>query len=552
MLLERVEIVGFRGINRLSLMLEQNNVLIGENAWGKSSLLDALTLLLSPEFDLYHFVRDDFWFPPGDIQGREHHLHIILTFRETEPGRHRVRRFRPLQRCWVPCDDGYHRVFYRLEGELAEDDSVMTLRSFIDGEGEALVLEEIDELARHLVRLMPVLRLRDARFMRRIHNGTVPHSPQIEITARQLDFLSRELVSHPQNLSDGQIRQGLSAMVQLLENYFAEQSSAQTRHRLMRRRSHDEQRSWRYLDIINRMIDKPGGRSHRVILLGLFATLLQAKGTVRLDRDARPLLLIEDPETRLHPIMLSVAWHLLNLLPLQRVTTTNSGELLSLTPVEQVCRLVRESTRVSAWRLGPGGMNAEESRRIAFHIRFNRASSLFARCWLLVEGETETWVINELARQCGHHFDAEGVKVIEFAQSGLKPLIKFARRMGIQWHVLVDGDEAGKKYAATVRGLLNNDRELERDHLTSLPALDMEHFMYRQGFDDVYHRVAQIPDNVPMNMRRVITKAIHRSSKPDLAIEVAMEAGRRGVDAVPTLLKKMFSRVLWLARGRAD
>lgn len=552
MLLERVEIVGFRGINRLSLMLEQNNVLIGENAWGKSSLLDALTLLLSPEFDLYHFVRDDFWFPPGDIQGREHHLHIILTFRETEPGRHRVRRFRPLQRCWVPCDDGYHRVFYRLEGELAEDDSVMTLRSFIDGEGEALVLEEIDELARHLVRLMPVLRLRDARFMRRIHNGTVPHSPQIEITARQLDFLSRELVSHPQNLSDGQIRQGLSAMVQLLEHYFAEQSSAQTRHRLMRRRSHDEQRSWRYLDIINRMIDKPGGRSHRVILLGLFATLLQAKGTVRLDRDARPLLLIEDPETRLHPIMLSVAWHLLNLLPLQRVTTTNSGELLSLTPVEQVCRLVRESTRVSAWRLGPGGMNAEESRRIAFHIRFNRASSLFARCWLLVEGETETWVINELARQCGHHFDAEGVKVIEFAQSGLKPLIKFVRRMGIQWHVLVDGDEAGKKYAATVRGLLNNDRELERDHLTSLPALDMEHFMYRQGFDDVYHRVAQIPDNVPMNMRRVITKAIHRSSKPDLAIEVAMEAGRRGVDAVPTLLKKMFSRVLWLARGRAD
>lgn len=43
MILERVEIVGFRGINRLSLMLEQNNVLIGENAWGKSSLLDALT-----------------------------------------------------------------------------------------------------------------------------------------------------------------------------------------------------------------------------------------------------------------------------------------------------------------------------------------------------------------------------------------------------------------------------------------------------------------------------------------------------------------------------
>lgn len=552
MILERVDIVGFRGINRLSLLLEQNNVLIGENAWGKSSLLDALTLLLSPETDLYHFVREDFWFPPGDIQGREHHLHIILTFRESEPGRYRVRRYRPLAECWVPSHDGYRRLFYRHEGELSDDGSVLTLRGFLNEQGELLELPDIDECARHLVRLMPVLRLRDARFLRRIRSGTMPDTPEMETTARQLDFLSHELVSRPQNLTDGQIRHGLSAMVQLLEHYFAEQGSGASHQRLMRRRSHDEQRSWRYLDIINRMIDKPGGRMYRVILLSFFATLLQAKGTVRLDRDARPLLLVEDPETRLHPIMLSVAWQLLNLLPLQQVTTTNSGELLSMTPVEHVCRLVRESSRVAAWRLGPGGLNSEDARRIAFHIRFNRASSLFARCWLLVEGETETWVINELARQCGHHFDAEGVKVIEFAQSGLKPLVKFARRMGIEWHVLVDGDEAGKKYAATVRSLLDNDQVQTREHLTELPARDMEHFMYREGFADIYHRVAQLPENVQMNMRRVIIKAIHRSSKPDLAIEVAMEAGRRGIDAVPPLLRKMFSRVLWLARGRAD
>ncbi|EHT8081666.1 ATP-dependent endonuclease [Salmonella enterica subsp. enterica serovar Anatum] len=552
MILERVEIVGFRGINRLSLMLEQNNVLIGENAWGKSSLLDALTLLLSPELDLYHFVREDFWFPPGDIKGREHHLHIILTFRETQPGRHRVRRYRALEACWSLCEDDFHRIFYRLEGECGADGSVMTLRSFLNSDGQPLPVENINDQVRHLVRLMPVLRLRDARFMRRIRNGTVPNVPDVEVTARQLDFLARELATRPQNLTDGQIRQGLSAMVQLLEHYFSEQGAGQARHRLMRRRSQNEQRSWRYLDIINRMIDKPGSRSHRVILLGLFSTLLQAKGTLRLHKDARPLLLVEDPETRLHPIMLSVAWQLLNLLPLQRIATTNSGELLSLTPVEHVVRLVRESSRVAAWRLGPGGLSAEDGRRIAFHIRFNRASSLFARCWLLVEGETETWVINELARQCGHHFDAEGIKVIEFAQSGLKPLVKFTRRMGIEWHVLVDGDEAGKKYAATVRSLLNNDREEEREHLTALPALDMEHFMYRQGFADVFHRVAQLPPNVPMNTRKIIAKAIHRSSKPDLAIEVAMEAGRRGIDAVPPLFRKMFSRVVWLARGRAD
>lgn len=109
-------------------------------------------------------------------------------------------------------------------------------------------------------------------------------------------------------------------------------------------------------------------------------------------------------------------------------------------PLEQGNVLIGEN----AWRLGPSGMNAEESRRIAFHIRFNRPSAFFARCWLLVEGETEVWVMNELARQCGFHFAAEGIKVIEFAQSGLRPLLKFGHRMGIAGPVLTDGDLAGK------------------------------------------------------------------------------------------------------------
>ncbi len=129
---------------------------------------------------------------------------------------------------------------------------------------------------------------------------------------------------------------------------------------------------------------------------------------------------------------------------------------------------------------GPGRVKrAEDGRRIAFHIRFsfNRASSLLARCWLLVEGETENpRVINELARQCGHHFDAEGIKVIEFAQSGLKTAGEVRPPYG---------ESSGMSpWKATKRGKicrdgsapLNNDREEEREHLTALPALAAEHF----------------------------------------------------------------------------
>lgn len=182
----------------------------------------------------------------------------------------------------------------------------------------------------------------------------------------------------------------------------------------------------------------------RLMLLGVFSALINARGPEHLDEKAVPLLLIEDPESRLHPIMLSAAWGLLDNLPLQKITTTNSGELLSLVPLESVNRLVRQSSRTAAFKIDPGELSVQERRRISFHIRLNRASSLFARSWLLVEGETEVWLLTELAKQCGYHFESEGIKVIEFAQSGLRPLLKYASRMGIEWHVLVDGDDAGK------------------------------------------------------------------------------------------------------------
>ncbi len=135
----------------------------------------------------------------------------------------------------------------------------------------------------------------------------------------------------------------------------------------------------------------------------------------------------------------------------------------------------------------------------------------------------------------------KALKSLNLLSPVLNHWLSLPARMGIEWHVLVDGDEAGKKYAATVRGLLNNDREEERDHLTMLPAAGYGTLYVSPGGSPMSFIVlTQIPENVPMNMRKISSKAIHRSSKPDLAIEVAMEAGRRGVDAVPTLLRKMF------------
>jgi len=554
MILEKVEVVGFRGLNHLVLPLEQRNVLIGENAWGKSSLLDVLSLLLAPQQELYQFTPHDFYYPPGEQQSRERNLHAIFTWRE-EPGDAQSGRYQRVTSLWRKDDDNLHRIMLRVEGHLLKEERVVTHRRFIDLDGKSILEENASaELVKTLIRLHPVLRLRDARFSRRLPREAVADTGEKQFgeLASQIRALTNDVVSRPQSLTDGALQQGLRTLQQLLEHYFLLQHATDE---TPQKRAHHHYRAssvgWRHLAEINQLVVGADSRSRQLILLQMFAQLIQVRGVQQLAPQARPLLLLEDPETRLHPIMLAVAQELLAVLPLQQIATTNSGELLAQVPVEHVCRLVRDSGRVAAWRLGESGLNSEDARRIAFHIRLNRPSALFARCWLLVEGETEVWVMNELARQCNYHFAAEGIKVIEFAQSGLRPLLKFARRMGIEWHVLTDGDEAGRKYAATAKSQLGAG-EKEDDYLTQLPALDMEHFLYKQGFSEVYHRIAHLPVGVPMNQRRIIAKAISHSSKPDLAIAVAEDAAARGVDAIPSLFRTMFSRVQWLARGKAD
>lgn len=554
MYLERVEIYGFRGINRLSLELNNSTVLVGENSWGKSSLLDALDLLLSPEHIDYQFSLHDFHYPAGNDESRYRSLQIVLKFCERRKGRHQSYRFHNLASVWVDNGDDLKHIFYRVSAELKDDDTIVVDKSFLNAGGNKLSLDNVGKYIKEIIRLYPVIRLRDARFLHSLNPETIVSGQKDvrDLFNARIKELTSALVNNPERLSDEDLCDGVDAMQQLLSHYFSGQSSHIIRSDNSMVKIEPRKRGWKALDNINRLIAKPNQRNIRLIILGMFSSLLQSKGNIHLDKYARPLIIVEDPETRLHPIMLSIAWGLFSLFSLQRITTTNSGELLSLAPLEDLCRLVRNTNKVSAYRLNENDLSAEELRKISFHIRFNRPSALFARCWLLVEGETEIWLMNEFSRQCNYYFETEGIKVIAFAQSGLKPLLKFANKMGIEWHVLTDGDEAGRKYAATATHYANKINSSDRDRLTMLPAPDMEHFLYREGFRKLYHEIADIPDNAKVSTRRLIIKAISRTSKPDLALATVNRAAELGPDSIPLQLKSMFSRVAWLARGKAN
>jgi len=543
MRLDRIEISGFRGIRRLSLALDELTTLIGENTWGKSSLLDALSIALPADGMPYQFTLDDFHVDYAISQPQTQHIQIILIFTTHDDKELNTGRYRKLKPLWRIDDNGNHKIIYRINGER-DQYNITTKYSFLDLQGKPLLSASSNRFARELMSLHPVIRLKDSRHFNRPFDkeNKQKYHPKIE---KRINNTCRRLLEIPGHVNKGEIKSSLNAMTALIEHYFSFKHHHRKNPRI-------HQGSIVYANpstekSFSEFFATTNNKQIRLLFMGLLNAYLQAKGPSELRRCARPILIIEDPEGRLHPIHLARAWNLLSLLPMQKILTTNSGDLLSSVPLNSLRKLVRTSDKTIAFSIQNNELSKDDLRKVGFHIRFHRTSALYARCWLLVEGETEVWLFSELARQCGYNFMAEGVQIIEFAQSGLKSLIKVAKVFGIDWHVVTDGDTAGKKYATTVKSLLDNEQVKHR--LTELPARDIEHFLYSNGFEQFFKEIIRIPFDHPIPAKKVVARVLKKQTKPDLALAIVSHCELKGMGQIPELLRQILKRVIIMANG---
>ncbi|AUI88062.1 ATP-dependent endonuclease [Vibrio azureus] len=542
MRLERIEISGFRGIKRLSLSFDELTTLIGENTWGKSSLLDALSLALPANGQLYQFTMTDFHVDYSISSPQSQHLQIILCFKSLDKNEINAGRYRRIRPIWCLNQDNEHIIYYRLSATRLGN-TITTKYAFLDTQGENLLLHDTERLARELMTLHPVIRLQDSRrFPQPLHISNESKNARIE---KRINNTCRRLIAMPGHVNKGEVRSSLSSMQTLIEHYFAFRSlkkgnPRKPRDGLFYTSSPSDKGLAQFLK-------ETDNKQTRLLLMGLLNAYLQAKGPNELRRCARPILIIEDPEGRLHPTHLSRAWGVLQRLPMQKILTTNSTLMLGSVPLASIRRLVRQSEKTIAKSMNAKHFSEDQLRRIGFHIRFHRAGALFARCWLLVEGETEVWLFNELAKQCGYDLAAEGVQIVEFAQSGLKSLIKVAEEFAIDWHVVTDGDPAGKKYAHTVR--VHLEHENDRHRLTELPDQDIEHFLYNNGFDLFFKDLIKIPHSHPIPAKKVVSRVLKKQAKPDLALAIVSFCEEKGTECIPLLLRWTLKRVVSMANG---
>ncbi|PXY91244.1 DUF2813 domain-containing protein [Gilliamella apis] len=533
MFIEQIDIKGFRGIKQLSLRLNaKSSVLIGENQWGKSSLISALKLLtLDNKF--YQFVNSDFYYDKDD----GNHISINVVYCESYATQLTEQAYQPLTAVSYrsPADNLY-RITYQINAQK-NGDTIITEHNLLNEHGETLNLDNPKLLIAILINLNPVMPLKNSVNAKDLPVTNEPLSQYF------IEQLSDQLKAHSAQLSQDELNRGLQAARSLLEYYFVD-SQKRFNYKQLVQKSNPKTEDWNSLERINNVLDDLDNDYLRTALLGIFGSIVNAKGDNPLSHSSVPILVLEEPESQLHPIILSVGFRLLKNLPTQKIITSNSSDLVSLFPLESINRLIRQPDQIVSKYIAPHSLSVGDSRRILFHVLYRRPTALFARCWLLVEGETEVWLLRELAEQSGYHLSSEGIQLLEFAQCGLKPLIHYANKMGIRWYVITDGDMAGKKYAETVQSQCATGENLN-DYITVLPARDIENFLFKHGFSHVYKLAAyNTIAHIDMSVPKIIQKAIHKSSKPDLAIAVCDDAKARGITAIPRLLTDTFAKLV--------
>lgn len=554
MLLEQIEVVGFRGINRLSIHVKELNAFLGENSWGKSSLFDALSLFFSGTRKTYKFTDSDFHQPPNPEIASRKLIHLVFTFKEQWSGESELRQYKSIAEAWNNPKNERRYIYLQIDGEHTAAGEITTRRYFLDNDGTEKLFArgQLAELVNQFISFVPVLRMgSDVTKIEDLESAEVRGKRErCEFRIRRI---FKRLISSSQQLSELEISRGYEALTYLFDHYLFKRYGTLHDHKLDFEHDIHIQRpfSFQALTHFNELL-KTGHKSDRAMLLLMFGEFLEARGEHLLRRGASPILLLEDPENNLHPVNLAITWRFFSLLPMQKLVSSNSSQLLAFFPLSRIQRLVRDADLIKSYSLDLAHFSKNDLRIITFHVRMNRPQSLFARSWLLVEGETETWLLTELARLCGYHFVIEGVQIIEFAQCGIAPLIKLAQDLNIEWHVLTDGDAAGQKYATRVEEMLSA-KDFLANRLSVLPALDVEHFFFENGFADVYLKAAKYTekDLAKLGLSKVIDKAEHRYSKPELGLAIASAVYERGADSIPLLMKRLFARLVGLARTQS-
>ena len=294
----------------------------------------------------------------------------------------------------------------------------------------------------------------------------------------------------------------------------------------------------------------PAGRhgegTQSLAVLILFAAFLDAWS------NGSPIVALEEPEAHLHPSAIRALQHVVRDFSGQKLLSTHSGDLLAETEIHQIRRLTRTGERIQSYHIPSDALSEDDMRYFNYHIRQARGELLFARCWLLVEGQTETWIFPAAARAMNIDLHREGIRVVEYSQSDVGLLANIANRMGIAWYCVGDDDLQG---TLTKRKLMPFKGTAEEEDRMAFPYENIEVHLLGNGYEEVYEQFMsdQLKNSIesepgqPDYWSKYAEKFPGKKTHAAAAVAIMMET--QSEDKITKELREVLDKVVLLARG---
>lgn len=556
MSLTRVEIENFRCIEQLGVDLDETTVLIGENNSGKTAFLDAIRICLDPRFRRRPRTFDDYDYrlsQAGASPAEAPPIRVELTFVEKEPGEWSEEQAQEFEE--VSGRDPENRIRIRLRVTSSFRDG--TDWDFLTETGVSAASPTQISLLQRLAPVHYLSALRDAEksfaprapFWRDfLEESGIPEEERA-VLERELHDLNARVVEQHAALST--VRGQLEVVTRVID--FAAANAVRVDAIPVRlfallsgTRVSLAARSGAPIPL-----RRQGQGTQSLAVLALFAAYLRSRSEDDGEPEADPITALEEPEAHLHPAAVRALAQVLEEIPGQKLIATHSGDLMAEVSAGRLRRFAPDSAGVAAHRITPGGLTPEEERSFDAHIRRTRGELLFARCWLLVEGETEVVLFAGAARALGLDLEQAGVRLVPFAGSNLGMFVAVAGHLGIRWLAVVDGDRAGERYRLAVGRRV----EASDPDRVLTPYESPEMCLCENGFGAIYEarmsdrkELPSAPRGAGEYWREVLRALPQRTSKPAAAAEaVERMTAEDGPAAVPAPIDRVLRRALALA-----
>lgn len=563
MRLSKIIVDNFRGIEHAEIELDRDvTVLVGENNTGKTSVLEALRLCLDTvrsektcNFSEFDFYRNE---TQSDLPSCQP-ISITLCFLESEDNLWPEHITQGLNDVIVGSDFSAIklRVTARYDADAGEPVQSWAFLDDADNEmvGKAGMIKELRRMRPFF--FQTALRAAKDQFHgQSTYWASFLKNKDIDDTTRRA--LEDELYQVNQKIvnAHASFKDVTNEVKRISELVAVGQADAVT----VDPAPADVYKALRYTDVnlLTASNAKIPIRSHgegtqSLSVLLLFSAYLKTRLQADVDKFAEPIIAIEEPEAHLHPNAVRAVWSLLRSLPGQKIVATHSGDILSEVPVPKLRRMKRKAKVTECKAIPEGLLSNEELRKFNHHVRRNRGELLFARSWLLVEGETDVWVLAECADVLGVDLHGKGVRVVECSQAGGPGIfVKVADALGIHWHLVADSDYGGQKYIDDAQALLKG--RPEADHISPLTFSNIDVLLCCSGYGQPYRDGVGRQKEAELagltigsteyweKVYEIVNKA-RRFSKPEAALKSILDMKTAGADGVPSELKEILNRI---------